>query len=504
MRFLLIAAVTAFSTTLCSAPWVETDDLALRADIQYLADSGVISAPVTTYPLMWASIAPDIEQTDMKNLSSGQQMALLNVKRHMRIAVGKRHTARIDVYGASDAKRFTSFGDNNFDKNKVALSHEYMGDNISTKIQLNYRSSVDPDGKVNQGQKATPDGSYLAFKAGNWVVAAGAVDKWWGPGLDTSLIMSSNARPLPALSLTRNGSQAFETPWLSWVGPWTFTAQMARMEKGRVVSEPYLFSTRATARPLRGIELGLSWSYQWGGEGQPGSIKDFLKGLMGKETCADGKPSSTCDESNHSKLGNQLAGVDVRWSDTLWGTPYAVYGQMIGEDSSGSGKIADKAKLYGAETRFNVLTQRILLNLEYTDTQVSCGGDEDISQNCYYEHGTYQSGYRYYRRAIGSTYDNDAETLTFTVLGQLQNGQSWQLKFRNADLNTNNSDLFPDDVNLGNTVSKVAEEVSQVDFQYRLYELGGRITAGTMVTRSTVGVITDRDYDVYLKYEVRF
>ena len=43
-----------------AAPWVEPDDLALRNDIQLLADIGLLTAPVTTYPLMWNAIKDDI------------------------------------------------------------------------------------------------------------------------------------------------------------------------------------------------------------------------------------------------------------------------------------------------------------------------------------------------------------------------------------------------------------------------------------------------------------
>ena len=48
-----------------TAPWVEVDDLSSRANIQYLADTGVINIPTTTYPLMWKSIAPSLENINL-------------------------------------------------------------------------------------------------------------------------------------------------------------------------------------------------------------------------------------------------------------------------------------------------------------------------------------------------------------------------------------------------------------------------------------------------------
>ncbi len=145
--------------------------------------------------------------------------------------------------------------------------------------------------------------------------------------------------------------------------------------------------------------------------------------------------------------------------------------------------ITDKADLYGIETRFTLFDQRIMANLEYTDTQVACNGDSP-TLNCYYEHGTYKSGYRHYHRTIGSTYDNDAQTLVATFLIQTKAGNSWQLKFRKIDLNTDNIDRYPDDIYMGNTVSQVAEDILQFDGQYKFIALDSRFTLGMIVTNS--------------------
>ncbi|MDQ7048457.1 MAG: capsule assembly Wzi family protein [Enterobacterales bacterium] len=107
--------------------------------------------------------------------------------------------------------------------------------------------------------------------------------------------------------------------------------------------------------------MGLSWSYQWGGQGQPESFRQFVRGLLGRTECANG--ASSCDVSLQSKLGNQLAGFDARWSGSFNDHTYAVYAQTIGEDSPepGSLRISDKSYLYGIETQIS-FTQPILVN----------------------------------------------------------------------------------------------------------------------------------------------
>ncbi len=501
-----------FSTMSFAAPWVEPDDLALRNDIQLLADAGIITAPVTTYPLMWNAIKDDILSAKVYLLTDAQAQALSHVKYNYKYASSSQNITKKTIYLASNANRFTSFGNDNFDQGNIELSDEFFVGNLAGKLQVNYRIGLDDIPELNQGNDLTVDGSYLAYKLGNWVLNAGAVERWWGPGIDTSLIMSTNSRPLPAISITRDDSKAFETPWLSWIGPWTLTAQMAKLEGDRAVSDTLMWSTRATFRPFRGLEIGTAWSFQWAGEGQPSSIKDFFTTLLGKKKCANNQPD--CDPALNTFQGNHLAGYDIRWSDTAFDLPYAIYFQTIGEDGSpNAGIITDKADMYGIETRFTLLEQSILANIELYDTQVACSGDNP-TLNCFYEHGTYQSGYRYYRRTIGSTYDNDAKTIVATFLVQTKAGNSWQLKFRKAQLNTDNIDRYPDDINLGNPVSKVAEDVLQFDGQYKFIAFDSRFTLGMIVTNSKFPSNQDlagepspeegTELDAYLKWEYRF
>ena len=503
-----------FIKTSFAAPWVEPDNLALRNDIQLLADSGIITAPVTTYPLMWNAIKKDILSANISSLNDAQVQALYHVRYNFRYATDNQNITKKSIYLASNANRFTSYGNDNFDKGNIELSDEFFVGNLAGKLQINYRIGLDDNPDLNQGSNANLDGSYLAYKLGNWVLSAGAIERWWGPGMDTNLIMTTNARPLPALTITRDNSDAFETPWLSWIGPWTLTAQMAQLEEDRAVPDTLMWSTRATIRPFRGLEIGTSWSFQWAGEGQPSSMKDFFKILTGGLECANDQ--ADCDSSLNTYQGNHLAGYDIRWSDTILDLPYALYFQTLGEDGSpNAGIITDKADMYGIETRFTFFGQHILANLEYTDTQVACSGDSP-TLNCFYEHGLYKSGYRYYQRTIGSTYDNDAETLVATILIQTTAGNSWQLKIRSAQLNTDNIDRHPTDINLGNPVSKVAEDVLQFDGQYKFIALDSRFTLGVIVTNSKFannneGKVTDAttyedgtELDAYIKWEYRF
>ena len=110
------------------------------------------------------------------------------------------------------------------------------------------------------------DGSYVAARLGNWSASFGKVDRWWGPGWDGSLILSTNARPIPALSIDRRVPEPFESQWLSWIGHWCFHSFIGQMEKVRTVPNPYLWGIRVDLAPtiLDGLEVGFISHYAIG------------------------------------------------------------------------------------------------------------------------------------------------------------------------------------------------------------------------------------------------
>ena len=504
------------SASVNAEPWVKPDDYGLRADIQQLADAGVILAPVTTYPLMWKSFISDVESMPLEQLSPSLQDALLRVKHRYKSENSSSHSLQLSAFAATDPIIATSFGATNTQETELSAAYAYLGDNFAAKVAINYRKDGKKclvDGKttddiVTNEQALTDcndtslDDSYLAYRLGNWIFRAGAVEQFWGPGVDNSLIMSGNAKPLPALSVTREKSTAFETPWLSWIGQWSFTAQMAKLESTRVIPDALLWSTRVNFRPIQQLEIALSWSAQWAGEGQPGSAGDFIDVVTGQTSCIDG--SESCDSQLESKIGNQLAGIDIRWSDTLFDQPYAVYASTIGEDASSQFKPADRAYLFGVQTTQRIYAQNILVNVEYIDTGVSCQAESKV-ENCYYEHddklSAYRSGYRYHGRTIGSTYDNDAQSVVLTLLGQLSNGNDWQVKLRSVDYNSDNRDLYPNNPDLGNSITKTGFNSKQLELRYRMLSMGGRVTLGAFASNNDGA---ENDTSAFAKYEYNF
>lgn len=473
-----------------AAPWVDTSDIYLRADIQALADAGVISAPINTFPLMWSGIGADLAQAEPTLLTPDLVDAFARVNFYYQNAVGNRGNTSIKVAAASDEARFQHFGSDYREKGQVQGSHEYTGERFSYKVSAsaNYNPTDDKEIRL--------DDSYIAVVLGNWIVTAGSVGQWWGPGFDSSLHKSNNARPMPSLMISRNNSQAFETPWLSWIGDWSLTGGVSVTEKERYAPHTLLWNLRGAIKPFKQLEIGLSWTTQFCGEGQECSFNTAVKSITGQRDCrADTGQGEGC-----SNYGNQMAGFDVRYADTWFDVPVGLYLERTCEDSKGDPwQIVDCGRMVGADTRFNIAKQQYKLFIEYTDTMVYCGEDKD-QFNCFYEHSTYQSGSRYYGRAFGSTYDSDANVYALGLIGLFDNSHGFTSILRYAQLNK-------DGANRGGVWAPqpLKEDIMMLELSYRLPMFNGMLTLGGSVANSEFEVQDDDTQGtVFSTYEYKF
>jgi hypothetical protein len=314
---------------------------------------------------------------------------------------------------------------------------------------MSYRLQATVVGNPDDDQTVRADGSYAGVAFGNWMLAASAVDRWWGPGWDGSLILSSNARPVPAVVVNRNVSSAPQTRWLRWVGPWSATALMGQLEHDRDVPDALLFGARVAFRPVPSLEIGLSRTAQWCGEGRPCDLSTFWNLLVGNDTV--GVTTTRPEEP-----GNQLAGADLRWTGGPHGRHYAVYGQMIGEDISG-GAPSKFTGLYGVEYwgRLERMNASYRVHLEGVDTAVNFLGPDKF--NTAYEHTIYTDGYRYRGRAIGDSLDNDGRMLSFGAIFIVNHGRTWNALLQYANVNRDDSEKGP------HSVSATAARISGIE-----------------------------------------
>ena len=441
---LILTSVAAWA-----GPWVEVGNSSLRSDIQILADAGIIKGAVTTWPLAWGDILPDLNPSEA--LTDYQSAAL----RRVRAAAGQQTiagefllSARAAV--ASNPIQIRSFENTPREDVEIELGVSRMGDWWAGNLEGTWVK--DP----SDGDEWRADGSYLGIILGNWSLTASAQDRWWGPGWQSSMILSNNARPVPSVSFERVSTHPFKTKWLSWLGYWDLSIQVGQLEKDRAVPEALLFGMRFNFRPFKNLEIGLSRTAQLCGEDRPCDFDTWTNMLFGKDNRGD-------NVSPEDEPGNQLAGFDVRWSYGLMGQPFALYTHWIGEDEGGG--IPQKyTGQFGAETwgGWNALgTYRFYL--EWADTMCNFAAykGENTVPDCAYNNKIYETGYRYRGRSLAHTFDNDASIFTFgTVLTDNQNN-SWLLRLGYGNLNRQRD---PDQYN---TVAQVKTEYREIELSHR-------------------------------------
>ena len=436
------------------AGWFESGDVELRLDLLLLNDAEVIRLPVNTWPMPRAAVAYAIANAKPQFATNAAVAAALE-------RVKARLESRQGHFGvtasAGQAGLLRDFDAVAREDGEIGGHADYFSDHFS--MSLHATAAVDP--ADNQSLRA--DGSHATVLLGNWLVSAHTMDRFWGPSHESSLILSNNARPMPTLMLERAEARAFDTPWLSWLGPWRMSFGVSQMENHRAdIDKPLFMAWRVVIMPFKDIELGFSRTAQFCGKQLECNLNVFGNLLAGNDNIG-------FDTTPDQEPGNQMAGFDIRWNSPLGSWSYALYAQYIGEDESSYLPAKYLAQL-GAETWKPLADGGILqMFAEYSSTTCSANTNRGPYYNCAYRQGRFDiEGYRYRGRVIGYTTDNDAETYSIGAALVADTGEVWTATARTSQLNHDGYDPL-------NTVSSGPA-------RYDAFELGwrGRVRAQTL------------------------
>jgi hypothetical protein len=423
----LFAAVFVLATSAASAaPLTPPGNTQLRHDLQLLNDSGVINIPLTAWPISNGDIASALDGKSQGITAPAVSAALQRVRDHLRFEMEiDSPLVTFDLAVSENPRFIRSFEDTPRDEGEVGASFSWMGERFALHLAATGVSNP------FDGDEIRPDGSYVGVALGNWMITAGWQDRWWGPSGDGSLILSTNARPTPGIAIQRNISEPFKTKWLSWMGPWTLTSFMTEMDDDRVIRNTLLFGVRGTFRPPKtGLEISISRTAQWCGDGRPCDLSTFGDLLIGND-------NRGVNVNPEDEPGNQLGGFDLRWRLPKE-VPVALYMQWIGEDGrGGGGAIGAWLRQVGIEHwgRIGNLSHRT--HIEVSDTSCRQGGFgfSDAAPNCAYEHLVYKTGYRYGGRAVAHSLDGDGLSYSFGSTLIQSAGHSWNILLRYMEIN---------------------------------------------------------------------
>jgi hypothetical protein len=421
----LFLLLTCLALAAHAEPLARPGDTLLRHDIRLLVDEGVLNLPINTWPIPWGDVFDQLNRAPAAELSPAAADAMARLRERARWELDTDEWYLTGwASAAAEPRVIRTFEDTPREQAEAGVAFSWTNSRFTANLSAAYAN--DPF----DGEEFRPDDTYVGMVLGNWMVTAGWQERWWGPGNDASSILSSNVRPRPGVTLQRNLSTPFETKWLSWLGPWNLTTFMEHLDDERVTDDPLLWGFRFGFRPLRGLEINVTRTAMWCGEGRPCDFSTFLDVLKGN----DNRGQNTTPEE---EPGNQLAGYDIRWSLPA-DIPVALYMQWTAEDGRPQGvPLGSLLRLAGGEFWGTVGGLAHRTHIEVADTTCREGGFgfSDKKPNCAYNHPLYPTGYRYNKRVMGHSIDGDGRSYSVGSTLVQAAGHTWNVTLRYMQIN---------------------------------------------------------------------
>lgn len=383
---------------------LQAGDSALRADLEWLANRGVLDISTSTWPLPASLVVEAVARRNIRLASPQDYATLERVVRAVEAATRNSWGMALDA----NTGKVPSTG---FESTPLAREGAALYGQISNNIAAAHLEVQAFNSPLTKRQSRVDlQGSYAALNLAGQILYVGQLDHWWGPGWSDSLIWSDHATAIAGIGL-RNGSDApSQTPWLSWIGPWGYELFMGQIQHDEVIAHPQVSGMRVYARPLRGLELGASRMIMWGGAGRSNDARSFWKAMSGN--------SNT--DSAQDDPSDELAGFDIRYTlPFISSNPVTLYGQAIGEDEAG--KYVPLPSKYMVLLGLGVAQSlgdghRLQWYFEAADSETDrYFGRKTGQPGLAYNHWTYRDGYYQDQLPIGSWMGGDGKSVSASL-----------------------------------------------------------------------------------------
>ena len=338
-------------------------------------------------------------------------------------------------------------------KSNVNFNLEYTKKNLSSQLSLNF----DDHDKLNF------DNSYVNYEIGMANLGIGKVDRIWSFSEKSSLVLSSNSRPLEALSLKLENR--FNTKLLPEKANWSVQLINGSTKKSYNGKNSMLSGARVVISPHENLNFEFLQTAQWGDQSDKLYSTDIESFFFDTN---DGKNASV----------NKMAGFGLSYSVPLNKNTYRFYSQAIGEDEAGS-LPSCYAWMAGLELTALEMKFPTILTIEAIDTRVKTTEHGYCGPNTMYNNSIYD--YINYETVLGVPIDTEGTSLEFFGQSQLNNNLSinYSTKFLNINDKNHSQHRLSSKRSLGTLTSL------GVNWEKNGFELGVNISYQNIILDKT-------------------
>jgi len=296
-------------------------------------------------------------------------------------------------------------------KSNINFNLEYQKKSLFSQLSLNF----DNNKKINF------DGSYVNYEKGKLNLNIGKVSRVWSFSKKSSLILSSNSRPLEAISI--NLKNKFHTKFLPSSANWSVELINGSTKNSLNGENSMLTGARVILSPSEQLNFEFIQTTQWGDQNDRLYSLD-IDALLFADT-------------NSGKNGhmNKMAGFGLSYSMPSNEKTYRFYAQAIGEDEAGN-LPSCYSWLGGLELAAPNIKLPTILSIEAVDTRAKKSTNGFCWKNTVYNNNTYK--YINYDTVFGVPIDTEGTSLE--IFGQSQLNKNLGINYSTKFLNINDKD----------------------------------------------------------------
>jgi len=329
-------------------------------------------------------------------------------------------------------------------KSNVNFNLEYSKRSLSSQLYLNF----------DDNDKLSFDNSYINYEKGIANLSIGKIDRIWSFSEKSSLILSSNSRPLETLSLMLENK--FNKNWLPSSANWSVEIINGSSKNSYNGKNSMLSGARMVISPSDKLNFEFLQTAQWGDQNDKLYSSNIDALLFGNTN--DGINSNT----------NKMAGFGLSYSVPLIKNTYRFYSQTIGEDEAGS-LPSCLAWMAGLELTAPKMKFPTILTIEALDTRVKRSTHGNCGPNTMYNNGTYK--YINYDTVLGAPIDTESTSLE--LFGQSQINKNLDINYSTKFVSINDKDYSEHRLSSKRSLGTIT--TLGIHWEKDGFDLGGRI-----------------------------